>query len=94
MLEDTDENRLEFYFDNRKTFNELKQKLGVLINLPTNEFRVKRSNKTFPEIIELRKRLVDLRMVQSQDLYLELGRSTKGLLTIHRGMVIDHPDSL
>jgi hypothetical protein len=48
MLEDSEGNRLEFYFDNRKTFNELKQKLGTLVNLPTNEFKVKRSNKTFP----------------------------------------------
>lgn len=29
MIEDSDDNRKEFYFDNRKTFNELKQKLGA-----------------------------------------------------------------
>lgn len=94
LIEDSDANKLEFYFDNRKTFNELKQKMGALVNLPVNEFRVKRSNKTFPEIIELRKRCIDLRFVHSQDFYLELGRSTKGLVVIFRGLMIDNPESL
>lgn len=48
MLEESEANKFEFCFDNRKTFNDLKNELGKLINLPTNEFKVKRSNKTFP----------------------------------------------
>jgi hypothetical protein len=68
--------------------------MGTVINLPINEFRVKWNNKTFPEITELRKRCIDLRFVHTQDFYIEIGRSTKGLVVIFRGLVVDHPDGL
>lgn len=32
--------------------------------------------------------------MHSQDLYLELGRSAKGLISISKGLMVDHPDSL
>lgn len=69
QLPDGDKNKLELCFDRRKNFMELKNKLSEIIGVPTNEFRVKRSNKTFPEIVELRKKINDLSIVGSE-LYL------------------------
>ena len=58
-----EEKNQEMYFDTRKTLGDLKEKLGEMIGLPVDEFRIKKSKQNVSEMTTYKKKLIDLRFI-------------------------------
>ncbi len=58
------------YFDTRKTLKQLKTHLSQLINLPIDEFRIKKSRQSVSELITYNKKLKDLKFIANEFIYL------------------------
>lgn len=76
---------LEMYFDTRKTLGELKEAISKVIGISEDNFRVKKNKAALSEMTTYKKRLNDLRFINTEVLYLEEGLSSKGSVIVHRG---------
>jgi hypothetical protein len=77
----------ELHFDTRKTLKQLKTHLSQLINLPIDEFRIKKSRQSVSELITYNKKLKDLKFIANEFIYLEQGKSSCGVVILKEGRV-------
>lgn len=75
----------EIYFDTRKTLGELKEHLSAIIGISEDNFRMKKGKGSLAEMTTYKKKLVDLKFIGTEFLYLEEGLSSKGSVIVHRG---------
>jgi hypothetical protein len=82
-----EENHEEIYFDTRKTLGDLKSLLSKIINISEDNFRIKKNKNSLSEMTTFKKKLVDLKFIGTEFLFLEEGLSSKGSVIVHRGEV-------